>query len=100
MTFAFDAILHNVTLALNSETYISLRHEESRTSKNIGYEFYCEKPIVVKHKSEYSCKSAIYLNLGFEIIKEKFLYYFNKTDIKLSVVDGGKEIILANWASI
>ena len=29
--------------ALSSETYISLRHQELRTCKNIGYEFYCKE---------------------------------------------------------
>ena len=34
-----------------------------------------------------------------EIIKEncKFQYFYNKTDIKPAVLDGGNEIILANW---
>ena len=41
---------------LNSETYISLRNQELRTYKNIGYEFYCEELFVLKHKSKYSCK--------------------------------------------
>ena len=52
----------------------------------------------VKHKSKYSCESAIYFNLGSEIIKESgnFAYYFNKTDIQPVVHDGGNEIILAN----
>ena len=27
-------------IALHSETYISLRHQELRTYKNIGYKFY------------------------------------------------------------
>ena len=36
---------------LYHETYISLRHQELRTCKNIGYEFYCEH-FVVKHKSK------------------------------------------------
>ena len=84
---------------MDSETYISLRHQELRTCKYIGYEFYCEELFVVKHKSIYSCKRAIYFNLGSEIIKENcnFAYYFNKTDIKPAVLDGGNEIILANW---
>ena len=30
-------------IALNSETYISLRQEELRSCKKIGYEFYCEE---------------------------------------------------------
>ena len=50
-------------LALNSETYISLRHQELISCKKIGYEFYCEELFIVKHKSSYSCESAIYFNL-------------------------------------
>ena len=39
-----------------------------------------------------------YFNLGPEIIKEtcNFTYYFNKTDITPTVLDGSNEIILAN----
>ena len=70
-------------LALNSETYITIRQQELRTYKRIGYEFYCEELIIVKCKSKYSCKSAIYFDLSPEIIKEncKFDFYYNKTDI-------------------
>ena len=56
--------------ALNSETYISFRHQELRTCKNTGYEFYCKELLVIKHKSKYSCDSALYFNLGSEIMKE------------------------------
>ena len=55
-------------IALNSETYISLRQQELRSCKRIGYEFYCKKLFVVKHKSSYSCESAIYFNLTVDII--------------------------------
>ena len=81
---------------MNSETYISLRHQELRTYKNIGYELYFKELFVVKHKSKFSCESPIYFNLGSEIIKENsnFVYYFNKTDIKPVVLD---EIIFVNW---
>ena len=37
-------------IALNSETYITLRTQELDTGKKICYEFYCEKLFVVKHK--------------------------------------------------
>ena len=87
-------------IALNSETYIPLRHQELRTCKNIGYKFYCEELFIAKHKSKYSCESVIYFNLGSEVIKENcnaFAYYFNKTNIKPAVLNGGNEIILANW---
>ena len=57
-------------IALNSETYITIRQQELRTCKRIGYEFYCEELFMVKHKSKCSCKSAIYFDLDLEIIKK------------------------------
>ena len=57
-------------IALNSETYITIRQQELRTCKRIGYESYCEDFFVVKHKAKYSCKSTIYFNLDPGVIKE------------------------------
>ena len=86
-------------ITLNSETYIFLRQQELRTCKRIGYEFYCEELFVVKHKTSYSCESAIYFNQDTNIIKENcnFRFYYNKTNITSTVLDGGNEIILVNW---
>ena len=63
-------------IALNSETYLSLRQQELRSCKRIGYEFYCEELFVVKHKSSYSCESAIYFNLTTDIIKNNCNFNF------------------------
>ena len=53
----------------------------------------------MKQKSKCSCEGAIYFNLGTNTINENcnFKFYFKKTDITLTVLDGGNEIILANW---
>ena len=76
-----------------------MRQQELRSCKRISYEFYCEELFLVKHKSSYSCESAIYFNLTTDIIKSNcnFDFYFNKTDITPTVLDGGDEIVLANW---
>ena len=86
-------------IALNSETYIALTQQELRSCKKIGNEFYCEELFIVKHTSCYSCKSAIYFNLTTDITRNNchFDFYYNKTDITPAVLDGGDEIILANW---
>ena len=44
----------------------------------------------------------IYFNLDAETIKEncKFKFSYNKTDITPTVLDGGNEIILANWPNM
>ena len=67
--------------------------------KKIGYEYYCKELFVIKSKTRYSCTSTIYFNLESDVIKEncEFQYYYNKTDIKPTVLDGGFQIILANW---
>ena len=66
-------------IALNSETCITIRQQEKRTYKRIGYEFYCEELFVVKHKSKYSCESEIYFDLDSEIIKEHCQFHFTIT---------------------
>ena len=67
--------------------------------KKIGYEYYCEELFVVKSKTRYSCFSTIYFNLESNVIRVncEFQYYYNKTDIKPTILDGGFQIILANW---
>ena len=65
----------------------------------IGDELYCGELFIVKHKSSYNCESAIYFNLTTDIIRNNcnFDFYYNKTDVTPTVLDGGDEIILANW---
>ena len=78
-------------IALNSETYISLTQQELRSCKMIGNEFYCKELFVVKHKSSYSWESAIYFNLSTDVIRNNcnFDFYYNKTDVTPTVLDGG-----------
>ena len=88
-------------ITLNSETYINIQQQELATCKIIGYKFYHEEHFIVTHKTIHSYKSAIYFDLDTEIIKHNcdFLFYFNKSDITPTVLDGGNKIILANWPS-
>ena len=85
-------------IALNDETYISIHLQELNNCKKIGYEYFCEELFVVKSKHRYSCASAVYFNSNHDI-KENcdFYYYHNKTEVSPSVLDRGKQIILANW---
>ena len=85
-------------IALNDETYITICPQELSNCKRISDEYFCEELFVVKSKHQYSCASAGYFNYNNDI-KENcdFYYYHNKTNITQSVLDGGKQIILANW---
>ena len=86
-------------IALNSETYIALTQQELRSCKKIGYEFYCKELFVVKYKSSYSSEGAMYFNLTTDIIRKNcdFDFYFNKTIVTPTVLDGGDKIVLGNW---
>ena len=61
--------------------------------------FTARKLFVVKHKLKCSCKNTLYFKLDSDTIKDncKFTFYHNKTDITSTILDGGNEIILANW---
>ena len=86
-------------ITLNEETYITLRAQELKMCKKIGYKYYCEELFLIKSKTRYSCASTIYFNLESDMIRAncEFQYYYNKTDIKPTVLDGGFQIILSNW---
>ena len=53
---------------------------------------------MVKSRQKYSCASTVYFNSNQDI-KENcdFYYYHNATNVTPSVLEGGKQIILANW---
>ena len=85
-------------IALNDETYISICPQELNNCKKIGCEYFCEELFMVKSKHRYSCASAVYFNSNHDIKDNcDFYYYHNKTNVTPSVLDGGKQIILANW---
>ena len=91
--------IEKLYITLNEDTYIMLCSQELKMSKRIGYGYYCKELFVIKSKTRYSCTSTIYFNLESDVIKAncEFQYYYKKTDIKPAVLDGGFQIILANW---
>ena len=87
-------------IALNDETYISIHPQELNNCKRIGYDYFCEELFVVKSEHKYSCGSTMYFNSNRDI-KENcdFYYYHNKSNVMTSVLDEGRQLILANWPS-
>ena len=86
-------------ISLNEEMYITLCTQELKMCKRIGYEYYCEELFIIRSTMRYSCASIIYFNLESDVIKAncEFQYYYKKTDIKPTVLNGGFQIILVNW---
>ena len=86
-------------ITLNEEMYITLHTQELKMCEKIGYTYYCKELFVIKSKMRYSCASAIYFNLKSDGVRAncEFQYYYNKTDIKPTVLNGEFQIILTNW---
>ena len=85
-------------IAAGMDYYIQIRMTEMLMCKSIGYIYYCEELFVVKHKSKHSCASATFYELGpSQVIKNcKFDYLYNET-VPPVILDGGKDILLANF---
>ena len=85
-------------IALNDKIHISIHSQELSNCKRIGYEYFCEELFVVKSKHKYSCASTVYFNSNHDIKENCDLYYYhNKSNVTSSVLDWGKQIILASW---
>ena len=87
-------------IASTPEMYISLWQQELRTCKRIGDEFYCEL-FVVKHKTKYSCESAIYFDLGTDIIKDNcnFRFYYKQVECLVALCRTYVEVLLGGQSS-
>ena len=84
-------------IAAGMDYYIEIRMTEMLMCKSIGYIYYCEELFVVKHKSKHSCASAIFYELGPQVIKNcKFDYMYNAT-VPPVILDGGRDVLLANF---
>ena len=85
-------------IALNHETYISIHSQELNTCKRFGYEYFCEELFVVKSRHKYSCASTMYFNSNCDIKENSDFYHYHiRSDVTPSVLDGGRQINLANW---
>ena len=85
-------------IALNDETYISIHPQELNNCKKIGYECICEELFVVEIKHKYSCAGAMCFGSNHDIREDcDFYYYHGGSNVAPSVLDGGRQIILACW---
>ena len=85
-------------IAVGMEYYIELRMTEMIMCRSIRFTYYCEELFVVKHKSAYGCSSTIYYDMGAERVTEscEFKYMYD-AKVTPTILDGGKELLLANF---
>jgi len=95
---SYTRIIHEKPyIAVNHDHYIQLTLAELNSCKHIAHERFCEERFLVKHKSEFTCESAVFFNLPDEDLRRlcTFNYYYNKT-VTPSILDGRDELVLAN----
>lgn len=94
-----EAVIPKPYLAVSPAYYIELRIQELRMCKVIHYEYYCEEIFLVKHKTKFSCASALFHDLSLDTVMElcDFRVLYNAT-VPPSVLDGGPYVVLANMA--
>ena len=84
-------------IVLGMEYYIELRMTEMIMCKSIRFMYYCEELFVVKHKSAYGCGSAIFYMGPKKIIQSCPFTYMYNSKVPSTILDGGKELLLANF---
>ena len=86
-------------IAAGTDYYIQLRISELLMCKSIRHIYYCQELFVIKHKSRHSCVSVIFYNLGPTTITKncKFDYYYYNTTVPPVILDGGRDVLLANF---
>ena len=85
-------------IAANPNRYIQLVQAELRMCKSIRNTYYCEELFLTKHSTHRSCESCLFYNRTHDEIMANcdFDYYYN-ISVMPSVLDGGNEIVLANF---
>jgi len=90
-------IMEKPYIAVNTDHYIQLTTPELSSCRYLGLIWYCEERFLVKHRSKFTCASAVFFQMEDALLRElcEFEYSFNKTVVP-SILDGGRHLVLAN----
>ncbi len=82
-------------LAMNENMYRTLDARDLSGCMLVGGTYYCETMNLVTHRSEHTCKSAIYFDAMNMIIKEKCdIQYIHEYQPQPTVLDTGNVVLL------
>ena len=84
-------------IAMSDETYVDVKLDDLDQCIKISTVYFCERLMLIKHRSQHTCESAIYHNQVPEIVKEKcVIRYYTHLDPKLMMIDSGDMLFLGN----
>ena len=84
-------------IAMSDETYVDVKIDDLDQCIKISTVYFCERLMVIKHRSQHTCESAIYHNEKPEIVKEKcMIRYYTHLNPKPMMIDSGDMLLLGN----
>ena len=57
-------------IAISDETYVDAMLDDLDQCIKISTVYFCERLMLIKHRSQHTCQNAIYHNQAPEIVKE------------------------------
>ena len=84
-------------IAMSDETYVDVKLDDLDQCIKISTVYFCERLMLIKHRSQHTCESAIYHNEEPQIVKEKcVIRYYTHLDPKPMMIDSGDMLLLGN----
>ena len=84
-------------IAMSDETYVDVKIDDLDQCIKISTVYFCERLMLIKHRSQHTCESAIYHNQEPEIVKEKcVIRYYTYLNPKPMMIDSGDMLLLGN----
>ena len=84
-------------IAMSDETYVDVKLDDLDQCIKISTVYFCERLMLIKHRSQHTCESVIYHNVAPEIVKEKcVIRYYTHLDPKPMMIDSGDMLLLGN----
>ena len=84
-------------IAMSDETYVDVKIDDLDQCIKISTVYFCERLMLIKHRSQHTCESAIYHNEKPEIVKEKcMIRYYTHLNPKPMMIDSGDMLLLGN----
>ena len=84
-------------IAMSDETYVDVKLDDLDQCIKISTVYFCERLMLIKHRSQHTCESAIYHNEAPQVVKEKcVIRYYTHLDPKPMMIDSGDMLLLGN----
>ena len=98
-----EVIPSSEMIAMSSDTYLGMNKVQLDQCMKVSVVYFCEQLLLIKHKTEHTCESAIYHDQPFEVILGKCnIKYYPFLNPEPQLLDAGNHILLGNlpqpWA--